>query len=93
MEDGLARELLRCGESLWSTVECDVKRECVIVYARLTTPTGTSLENALAESERVLTKVLDRRLEGHAWLAAVHWSGRLCRTIRPPRPQLTLIRS
>jgi hypothetical protein len=93
MEDSLAAELLRSGESLWSAVECDVKPQCVIVYARLTTPTQTTLETALVESERVLTHVLDRRLDGQSWLAAVHWSGRLCRTIRPPRPPLTLIRS
>ena len=35
------------------------------------------------ESERVLKTVLERRLEGGGWMAAVQWSERLCKTFIP----------
>ena len=78
-------ELLESGDSLWSSVECDVKRDRVIVYARLRTNPPLGVESALAASERVLTSVLG----GHDWLAAVQWSERLCRTFMPPRETRT----
>jgi hypothetical protein len=76
----IASELLQCGDALWSSVECDVKRECVVIYARLRANPSLGVEHALAESERVFKSVLEHRLEGHPWLAAVQWSERLCRT-------------
>ena len=79
----LAAQLLSSGEVLWTSVECDVKRDRVIVYARLRANPPLSVESALAESERVLNSVLGAR----DWLAAVHWSERLCRTFTPPRPE------
>ena len=72
----IAAELLESGDSLWSSVECDVKRDRVIVYARLRANPVLDVEAALAASERVLSSVLG----GHEWLAAVQWSDRLCRT-------------
>ena len=79
----IASELLRCGDSLWSWVECDVKRDCVVIYARLRANPSLGVEHALAESERVFKSVLEHRLERHNWLAAVQWSERLCRTFTP----------
>ena len=72
----IAAELLSSGDSLWSSVECDLKRDRVIVYARLRVNPPRGVESALAASERVFYSVLD----GHDWLAAVQWSERLCRT-------------
>jgi hypothetical protein len=80
---GIAAELLATGESLWSSVECDMKRDRVIVYARLRANPPLGVAGALAESERVFNAVLD----GRDWLAAVQWSERLCRTFTPPRRQ------
>ena len=76
----IAAELLQGGDSLWSSVECDMKRDRVIVYARLRANPPLGVEDALAASERVLNSVLD----GRDWLAAVHWSERLCRTFTAP---------
>lgn len=76
----LAAELLGLGDALWSAVECDVTRERVIVYAKLHVHPRLDVQHALAESERTLKAVLPERLGGRGWLAAVHWSGRLCRT-------------
>jgi len=72
----IAAELLQSGDALWSSVECDVKHDCVIVYARLRANPALGVEGALAASQRVLCTVLD----GREWLAAVQWSDRLCRT-------------
>jgi hypothetical protein len=78
---GLAAELLDSGSRLWSSVECDVKPHCVVVYARLNTHPRLDIDGALAESERLLTSVLGRRLDGQkSWVAAVQWSDRLCKT-------------
>jgi hypothetical protein len=76
---------LRDGSSgLWSSVECEVRRDCVVVYARLVAHPRVDVAHALAESEQVLKSVMARRLEvGRSWLAAVQWSERLCKTIRP----------
>lgn len=83
-ERDIATELRASGSGLWSSVECDVKRDRVVVYARLVTHARTDLTNALAESERVLKTVLGQRVDGsHGWLAAVQWSERLCKTFTP----------
>ena len=73
-------ELLRDGSSLWSSVECEVIRDCVIVYMRLHANSPLDVERALAESQRVLESVLERCANGHEWLAAVQLSDRLCKT-------------
>jgi hypothetical protein len=72
----IAAQLLENGDALWSHVECDVKRDRVIVYARLHANSPLGVQGALVASERVLTSVLG----GRDWLAAVQWSERLCRT-------------
>lgn len=83
-ERDIATELRTSGSGLWSSVECDVTRDRVVVYARLVTHARTDLENALAESERVLNSVLGQRAESsRGWLAAVQWSERLCKTFTP----------
>jgi hypothetical protein len=80
-EHDILAELRDGASGLWSSVECDVKRDCIVVYARLWTHPHIDLESALAESERLLKSVIERRLEGRrAWLAAVQWSDRLCKT-------------
>jgi hypothetical protein len=80
-------QLRTIGRNLFLGVECDVWRDRVVVYARLgATP---NLEHALRESERLLTSVLSS-LDAQDWIAAVHWSERMCRTIKPAR--LTLVR-
>ena len=76
----IAAELLESGCSLWSSVECDVKHDRVIVYARLRANPVLGVEGALAASERVLSSVLG----GREWLAAVQVSDRLCRTFKAP---------
>ena len=58
-------------------------RDRVVVYARLCTHPRIDIQVALAESERVLKTVLERRLEGGGWMAAVQWSERLCKTFIP----------
>jgi hypothetical protein len=65
---------------LWSSVECDVKRDCLIVYARLHANSRLGVERALAESRWVFESVLERCGGSHDWLAAVQWSDRLCKT-------------
>lgn len=82
-ERDIAAELRDSGNGLWSSVECDVKRDRIVVYARLVAHARTDLENALAESERVLKSVLGQRAQSHGWLAAVQWSERLCKTFTP----------
>lgn len=83
-ERDIAAELKSSGNGLWSSVECDVKRDRIVVYARLVAHARTDLENALAESERVLKTVLGGRAQSnHGWLAAVQWSERLCKTFTP----------
>ena len=84
-EHSLASELLATGGRLWSAVECDVKRDRVVVYARLCSHAPTDIQGALAESERVFKTVLGRRVGAGNWLAAVQWSDRLCRTFTPRR--------
>jgi len=79
----LASELLAQGRDLWSSVECDVRHDRLVVYARLCTKVGPDLRQALANSELLLNAVLEQRLGGQSWLAAVQWSERLCRTIGP----------
>jgi hypothetical protein len=78
--DHIETELKTIGRGLFMGVECDVWRDRVVVYARLgATP---NLEHALKESERLLCSVLGR-LGTQDWIAAVHWSERMCRTIAP----------
>jgi hypothetical protein len=78
---GLVAELRDSGSRLWSSVECDVKPHCVVIYARLYTHTRLDIDGALAESEKLLKSVLSRRLDGQkSWVAAVQWSDRLCKT-------------
>ena len=77
----IAAELIRRGDSLWSSVECEVKRDRVIVYARLSAHHAHGVQGALVESERLFSSVL----AGCDWLAAVRWSDRLCRTFKSPR--------
>lgn len=80
-ERDIATKLRDSSNGLWSSVECDVKRDRIVVYARLVTHARTDLKNALAESERVLKSVLGpRAASSHGWLAAVQWSERLCKT-------------
>ena len=80
----IAAALRDSGNGLWSSVECDVKRDRIVIYARLVSHARTDLANALAESERVLKNVLGQRAEsGNGWLAAVQWSERLCKTFTP----------
>ena len=70
-ERDIAAELRDSGGRLWSSVECDMTRDCVVVYARLCT------------HPRIDIQVLERRLEGGGWMAAVQWSERLCKTFIP----------
>jgi hypothetical protein len=81
----IAAQLLENGDSLWSSVECDVKCDRVIVYARLRANSPLGVEGALVASERVLTSVLG----AHDWLAAVQLSDRLCRTFTAQRAEPT----
>jgi hypothetical protein len=78
--DHIEAQILSIGHELFSSIECDIWRNRVVVYARLS-PTP-NLERALEESERLLTSVLER-LDTQDWIAAVHWSERMCRTIAP----------
>jgi hypothetical protein len=90
-ERDLVAELRNSGSRLWSSVECDVKRNHIVVYARLSVHPQTDLQNALAESERVLNAVMERRPEGsRSWLAAVQWSERLCKTFSPAASVATM---
>ncbi len=83
-ERDIVAELQNSGGRLWSSVECDVKRNHIVVYARLSVHPQTDLQSALAESERVLNAVMERRSDGsRSWLAAVQWSERLCKTFSP----------
>lgn len=78
--DHLEAQILSIGRELFSSIECDIWRDRIVVYARLSaTP---NLERALEESERLLTSVLER-LDTQDWIAAVHWSERMCRTFAP----------
>jgi len=79
-EQSIVAELLRDGDALWSSVECDVKRDRVVIYARLHANQPFGVERALAESRRVFESVLARYTGCHEWLAAVQWSDRLCKT-------------
>jgi hypothetical protein len=82
--DHIADQILSIGRELFSSIECDVWRDRVVVYARLkATP---NLERALEESERLLARVLET-LDTQDWIAAVHWSERMCRTIAPSDSQ------
>jgi hypothetical protein len=60
-----------------------VKRDRIIVYARLSARQAHGVQGALVESERVFNSVL----AGCDWVAAVHWSDRLCRTFKSPRSE------
>lgn len=83
-DGSIVAELRDSGSLLWSSVECDIRQHCVVVYARLYTHSRLDIEGALAESERLLKAVLGRRLDGHKhWVAAVQWSERLCKTFTP----------
>ena len=77
----IAAELSRSGDALWSSLECEIRRDRVIVYARLSPHQAHDVRDALVESERVFNSVL----AGRDWLAAVHWSDRVCRTFKSPR--------
>jgi hypothetical protein len=77
----LAADLIRSGDALWSSVACEMKRDRIIVYARLSAHRARGVQVALVESERVLNSVL----AGCDWVAAVQWSDRLCRTFKSPR--------
>ena len=82
---GIVAELLVSGSRLWSCVRCDVKQHCIVVHARLCGDALHDVDDALAESERLLTSVIERRLDGRkSWLAAVQWNDRLCKTFTPP---------
>ena len=88
--DNIADQILRIGSGLFSSIECDIWRDRVVVYARLSaTP---NLERALQESERLLTSVL-ARLDTQDWIAAVHWSERMCRTIAARESRPTTLRA
>jgi hypothetical protein len=78
--DHIEAELRTIGRGLFLGVECDIWRDRVVVYARL--GAAPNLEHALKESERLLNSVLGR-LDTQDWIAAVHWSERMCRTIAP----------
>jgi hypothetical protein len=77
----IAAELIRSGDSLWSSVECEIRRDRVIVYVRLSATHGHGVEGALVESERVFNSVL----AGRDWLAAVRCTDRVCRTFKSRR--------
>jgi len=76
----IASELLKSGTELWSAVECDVRGECLVIYAQLTTDPQPKGYDLLAESKRVIGDVLQRRLGCGQWLATVHWNGRVSYT-------------
>ena len=77
----IAADLIRRGDSLWSSVQCEVRGDRVVVYARLSARRTHGVHGALVESESVFNSVL----AGCDWVAAVHWSDRLCRTFKSPR--------
>jgi len=80
----IATELRDSGGRLWQSVECDVRPQGVVVYARLCAHQAFDVAGALAESERLIESVLTRRLDKHkTWVAAVQWSERLCKTFTP----------
>jgi hypothetical protein len=82
---GIVAELLDSGSRLWSSVECDVRQHCIVVYARLYSHSRLDVDGALAESERLLKSVIERRVDGRkSWVAAVQWSDRLCKTFTIP---------
>jgi len=88
--DHIAEQILSIGGELFSSIECDIWRDRVVVYARLgTTP---NLERALKESEQLLARVLGT-LDTQNWIAAVHWSERMCRTIAPSDPRTANLRA
>jgi hypothetical protein len=81
----LVAELRDSGVGLWSSVECDVRPHGFVVYARLDTHPHVDVARALTESERLIKSVLTRRLErSEAWVVAVQWSERLCKTFTAP---------
>jgi hypothetical protein len=82
----LASELLTTGAELWSSVECDVRKDRVVVYARLNVSQSANVQRALVASEELLKAVLAHRCNEQNWLAAVQWTERLCRTIGPSIP-------
>ena len=85
-EHDIVAELRDSGGRLWSRVECDVKPNYIVVYARLWPHADTNIQRALAESEHLLKTVMERRLEGgRRWFAAVQWSERVCKTFAPER--------
>jgi hypothetical protein len=89
---GIVAELLDSGSRLWSSVQCDVKQNCIVVYARLYGDSLLDVDGALVESERLLKSVIERRLGGRkSWVAAVHWSDRLCKTFTPPADDFALM--
>ncbi len=75
-------ELQSAGGALWSAVECDRKYDRWVVSANLRSADG-SAARAIAESERLLKDVLDRRLRDRDWLAVVLCGGRVSHTVRP----------
>ena len=81
----IASELLQSGAELWSAVQCDVKGDCLVIYAELTTDPKPEVSDVLMESKRLVREVLQRRLGGREWLATVHWNGRISYTFAPER--------
>lgn len=75
-------ELLSAGGSLWSAIECDREHDRWVVYASLR-PAEGGTEWALAESERLLRDVLDRRLSARDWVAVVLCGDRVSHTVKP----------
>jgi hypothetical protein len=75
-------ELLSAGFSLWSKVECGREHDRWVVYANLRSADDDP-ERALAESERILRRVLDTRLSARDWMAVVLCGGRVSHTVRP----------
>jgi len=79
----IASELLRSGADLWSAVQCDVRGDCVLIYAELTTDPKPAVCDVLLESKRLVREVLQRRLGRGDRLARVHWNGRISYTFAP----------
>ena len=78
----LVFELLSAGGRLWSSVRCDRNADRWVVYADLR-PERTAAELPLAESATIIRKVLNGRLSGRDWIAAVLCGGRLSFTVTP----------
>lgn len=79
----IVTELAESGKTLWSSVHCGVQHSRYVIYAELLCANGAeTLTDALRESKRIVSSVLERRI-GRNWLATVHWSGRVSYTFAP----------